>query len=97
MNKNKIFGLVAVLVIAAMVAVNVNINSQEKGLSDIYLANVEALANEGTGSGNACFKTVTFNKDRPESEAGDYKYCGKECKTKKAHSASNEISESSCM
>jgi len=44
MNKNKIFGSIAVLAIAAMIAFNVSIYSQEKGLSDITLANVEALA-----------------------------------------------------
>ena len=46
MNKKTIFGSIAVLVIAAMAAFNVNVNSQEKGLSDVSLANVEALANE---------------------------------------------------
>ena len=46
MNKKKIFGSIAILVIAAIAAFNVNINTQEKGLSDISLANAEALASE---------------------------------------------------
>ena len=44
--KKKIFGSLAVLIIAAITAFNVNINSQEEGLSDVSLANVEALASE---------------------------------------------------
>ena len=36
----------AILAIAAMAAFNVNVNSQENGLSDVSLANVEALAFE---------------------------------------------------
>ncbi len=46
MNKKKIFGSIAVLAIAAMAAFNVNVNTQENGLSDISLDNVEALADE---------------------------------------------------
>ena len=46
MNKKKFFGIVTVLAIAVITAFNVNINSQEKGLSDVYLANIEALAYE---------------------------------------------------
>jgi hypothetical protein len=45
--KKKIFGGIALLAIAAMAAWNVNLNSQSNELSDISLANVEALANEG--------------------------------------------------
>ena len=44
MNK-KIFYGIAVCVVAAMAAWNVNMNSNE-GLSDVSLANVEALASE---------------------------------------------------
>ena len=44
MNMRKIFGLIAVFVIAVMAAFNVNVNSKEKGLSDVSIANVEALA-----------------------------------------------------
>jgi len=44
--KKKILGSIAVLAIAALTAFNVSINSQENGLSDISLNNVEALASE---------------------------------------------------
>ena len=42
----KITGSIAILAIAALTAFNVNMNSQENGLSDISLENAEALANE---------------------------------------------------
>ena len=46
MNKKKIFGSIVVLAIAVIAAFNVNVNTKEEGLSDISLANVEALAKE---------------------------------------------------
>ena len=46
MKNNKVLGSIAVLAIAALTAFNVNMNSQENGLSDVSLDNVEALANE---------------------------------------------------
>ena len=44
--KRKFIGGFAVLAIAAMAAWNVNYGSQTKGMSDVMLANVEALAQE---------------------------------------------------
>jgi hypothetical protein len=50
MNKKKIFGFLAVLIIAAGAVWNVNLNSQKNDLSALSLANVEALAqNPGEG------------------------------------------------
>jgi len=49
--KKKIIGLMAVLVIAAVSAWNLNFNSQMKGMSDIMLANVEALADDESEGG----------------------------------------------
>ncbi|MDR2913987.1 MAG: NVEALA domain-containing protein [Tannerella sp.] len=46
MNKKFFFGSIAVLAIAALTAFNVNVNSQEDGLSDVSLDNIEALAQE---------------------------------------------------
>jgi hypothetical protein len=51
MNKKKTFGFLAILVIAAVAAWNVNVNTQVT-LSDVALENIEALANDG-GSGGA--------------------------------------------
>ena len=52
--RKKVLGSLAVLSIAAMTAFNVNMNSQENGLSDVSLANVEALAFESSNnSGSA--------------------------------------------
>ncbi|WP_139785148.1 hypothetical protein [Parabacteroides sp. Marseille-P3160] len=42
--KKKIVGGIAVLAIAAVAAFNVNLNAQEERLSNISLANLEALA-----------------------------------------------------
>ena len=44
--KKKILYGAAVFVLAAMAAWNVNFSSQTKGMSDVSLANVEALARE---------------------------------------------------
>jgi hypothetical protein len=46
MNKKKIFGLFSILGVIAMMAYNVNVNSQNNALSDVALDNVEALAHE---------------------------------------------------
>ncbi len=46
MNKKSIFGLLAVVMIAAVAALNVSLNSQKEKLSDLAMENVEALASE---------------------------------------------------
>ena len=52
--KKKIFGCIAVLAIAAVAAWNVSVNfsSQKDELSDIFLANADALAIEISSQGN---------------------------------------------
>ncbi|MDR1341133.1 MAG: NVEALA domain-containing protein [Prevotellaceae bacterium] len=68
----------AVLSISAVSALNMNYNSQKSDLSDLSLANVEALADEGTPSYNCpgteveCVRITTtpgavhiFYKDEP--------------------------------
>lgn len=42
--KKKVFGILGVAAFAALVAINVSINSRGEDLSDLTLANVEALA-----------------------------------------------------
>jgi len=42
--KKKILGLIAIVAIAAAVALNVNMKTNDYGLSDLSLNNVEALA-----------------------------------------------------
>ena len=44
--KKKIFGGIAVLAVAVVVAWNVNVKSRTDVISDVKLANVEALADE---------------------------------------------------
>ena len=55
MKKKFLYGL-AVLFIAVVAAFNVNLNSNGDGLSDVSLANVEALANMSPGCPNGCVK-----------------------------------------
>ena len=50
--KKKILYGVAVFVLAAIAAWNVNISTQNSGLSDVSLANVEALAVEINNTGD---------------------------------------------
>jgi hypothetical protein len=49
--KNRIFGGIALLVIAVVAAWNVNLSSKNDNLSTISLANIEALA-EGNENGD---------------------------------------------
>jgi hypothetical protein len=66
--KKKIFGGIAVLAIAAVAVVNVNLNSQNNDLSDISLANVEALAVESDVPRvkYSSTKTITKNYYNPD-------------------------------
>ena len=63
MNKKKLFGSIAILSIAAMTAFNVNVNSKEKGLSDVSLANVEALASNERPTTEDCKEWCKTNYD----------------------------------
>jgi len=58
--KKKILGGLAVLAIAAIAAWNVNFSSKTEGMmSDVMLANIQALAqSEGGGSGDCKWKQV---------------------------------------
>lgn len=59
--KKKILGGIAVLAIAVVAAfnVNINVNIQENGLSDISLENVETLA---YGEASSTYYSSQFNK-----------------------------------
>ena len=61
MKQKLLFGF-AVLTIAAVVTATMNVNSNDYGLSDISLANIEALATPENGSGcpGGCFEWWTF-------------------------------------
>ena len=67
MNK-KIFGGIAVLAVAVVATWNVNF-SQTSGMSDVSLANVEALAQE-SGGGSPCYI------DRDCKSCNIYNECG---------------------
>jgi hypothetical protein len=68
--KNKILKLIVVLVIAFMAVFNWGLVSKSSDLSDVSLANVEALAEETSTSVNTnwCYPTVT------SSSTGNYHY-----------------------
>ncbi len=59
MKKKKYSGLLAVVMIAAVAALNVSLNSQKETLSDLAMENVEALADESGGSEKECYKKIT--------------------------------------
>ncbi len=70
MNKKKFSGLLAIVMIAAVAALNVSLNSQKETLSDLAMENVEALADEsggnkyyqyhcGNNSGTQCQSRIT--------------------------------------
>jgi len=52
--KRKIIGLIAVAAIALTMALNMNLNAKNNSLSDISLANVEALARVEEKGGEPC-------------------------------------------
>ena len=73
MKKRLLFGFVA-LIIAAIVAFAMNVNSNDYGLSDISLANIEALATSENGSD--CQGCLQWDPDRDEIEGVKCKSTG---------------------
>jgi hypothetical protein len=92
--KKKILGGIALLGIAAVAAWNVNLNSQSSDLSDVSLANVEALANgESSSKSIDCWQEISSSHSNAMSAELTHKtYCG-ECSAKLDRSWS---SSSSC-
>jgi hypothetical protein len=58
MKKKIIYGA-AMFAIAALAAINVNVNNRDNGLSDVALANIEALGSE---IGDACGGCSTITR-----------------------------------
>jgi len=52
--KKIVFGGIAIVVIAVVAALSVNLKSNEYGLSEVGLSNVEALANISPACPNGC-------------------------------------------
>jgi hypothetical protein len=57
--KTKLFGGIAALAIAATIALNMSLNANSNNLSDLSLANVEALAEPEGGIDIPCFCALT--------------------------------------
>jgi hypothetical protein len=74
MNKKKILGGLVVLTIAVVTAWNVNYGSQMKGMSDLSLENVEALAGCESPSDGGAGREVTMTC--PMSGGGSYSLQG---------------------
>ena len=68
--KKKILGSLAVLVIAAVAVFNIELGSKANSLSNVVLANVEALADEAGIASGAKAKCTG-----PKSEATGYCNC----------------------
>lgn len=71
-NKKLIFGF-AVLAIATIVAFNINANSKERGLADVSLVNVEALARAEGGA--SCHCTKACDDGNTVASCTGYSYC----------------------
>ena len=56
-NKKKIIVLIIAMFVAIIATINVNINSNRQVLSDMFLANVEALAKNEYGTCVICGQT----------------------------------------
>ena len=80
--KNKIFGSLIVLAVAAVSAWNVNYNSQANRMSDITLLNVEALAEENDANGKGAEREREIKETYYREFKGKTQYCieiTKEC------------------
>jgi hypothetical protein len=77
--KKIICGSIAVLVIAATIAFNVNLNTQSEKLSDISLTNVEALA-DGESVSIPCrirpSDSCTFDFSNADGQSGSMTLSG---------------------
>ena len=75
MKKKILYGF-AVLTIAVVVAINMNVNSNRYSLSDLSLANAEALAsNEGDINRADCYPEIS------QGGTGKVKWCSYSCGT----------------
>ena len=60
MKKKFYFGLFAVTMVAAAIVINVNLSLKRSGLSDVLLANIEALA-QGEGGLDTNYEPVPYD------------------------------------
>ena len=72
MKKKIIGGIAALLLVTAMV-LNVNFNSKSNNMSDMLLANVEALAQTDANPDGSCYRIKSFHR------CDDYSFAITEC------------------
>jgi hypothetical protein len=79
MTKLKFIGFIAaVMLIAAGMAINVNHSTNVSGLSDVSLSNVEALANNESGTDGDCSKVGGSCEIKlPDGLCACYCWCSK--------------------
>jgi hypothetical protein len=71
--RNKIFSSIAVLAVAAVAVWNLNVGSKNGSMSDVMLANVEALADEigpATGTSYDCVTSIQYGGIYPNRNCG---------------------------
>lgn len=74
--KKKIMSIITIIVFGVMLGYNINISKKSKVLSNLTLANIEALANDGEGGGYSC--SATANCYYGERVEGSVSCSGKE-------------------
>jgi hypothetical protein len=72
--RKKIIGGIAAVAIGAAIALNINVAKSSDNLSDVFLSNVEALANTDIEDGSNCYNRVAL--DSGTSWALIVPYCG---------------------
>jgi len=73
--KKKIFGIVAILLIAVVTAWNVNLGSKTTGMSNVMLANVEALAQESNTPPPSCSCSKKCDDGKTTASCTGYSSC----------------------
>lgn len=78
--KKKLIGSCAVVVLGVLAVAGVHLQDKER-LSDVALANIEALANGEATPGSQCFHSFTSQQEDPMRPVWvSVPYCGEDCR-----------------
>lgn len=67
--------IIKIVLVAIFVGYGIYINQEENNMTDLALANVEALADgENTGKQYTCYKTISSGNSG--AQTSDVRYCG---------------------
>ena len=96
--KNKVFYGIIVMAIVSVATFNLRLRSEISGLSDVMLANIQALAENEMGTEgdiNSCYMGTAYNPTyKPYSK--QIKACGNACNPVSATQWTGPIEESLC-